>query len=200
MGKKSDLLKIFGTMKATNTVYREQKEKIDNDERLSAVGRARKILDIETQTVSIIQDLQAKALKILEDARTEQAEAWNRATVGRLDDNGYQTGLANVIRMLQLQAIPPEDIKKTVELYRMDSNAMNAFRKIVEGYPPEVRSRYRIPGDNRRATELALNTIENDIHSFIDVLALQNPRFDMQLALTERYHFAPLSEDLTAEG
>ena len=201
MTRKEELMKVFEDMKDIINVYQQEVEKIRNNSDYSESFKESKIADLrESWGRPRVKEYHDKAIQIIADAQTALETKWTAGTAGKLTDAGYQTGLANVLQMLQMNAIPAVGFADLVEVYKDDMNALNAFRAVVDLYEDHRKKEYLslIPHDPREATHQLLNQARNEIDTMISMEQLNSHNFAMGFGLRKRFIYDTLNDDLSA--
>lgn len=103
-------------------------------------------------------------------------EKWAAATVGKLTDAGYQSGLANVVKMLELEALTdPKDVDNLIAAYQEDYNAMAVIKRILLNCQNEElrASALKIPKDRREETRERLAKLQERIRECVNIHAVE---------------------------
>ncbi|MBR3784834.1 MAG: hypothetical protein IKJ77_00285 [Firmicutes bacterium] len=104
-------------------------------------------------------------------------DKWNKGATGKLTDAGYQAGLSNVLKMIELDAIRNEaDIKGIIETYQDDFNAMATVKAaLAKSTKQEVKKlTYLVPEDTRETTRNLLNQLQANVNSYMNKTNVQN--------------------------
>lgn len=203
MTKKEELLKVFQDVKDVVNVFQQEVEKIKNNSILSESGRDQKIKELQDEWLKPrIQEYHDQAVKVIESARAAAEKSWTDGGAGKLTDAGYQTGLANVLQMLSLKAIPAAGFSDVIEVYKDDLNALNAIRAIVDGYEEHLKVQYlpSIPHDTRVNSRKAWKQLIPEIDSMINMELLNSHNAGMGFEVRKKYLFDELGDDLTVSG
>lgn len=201
MTKKEELMKVFDDVKDIVRNFQTEVEKIRNNSDYSQSYKDRKISELREEWARPkITELHNKALALIASAESALEKKWTAGAVGRLSDAGYQTGLANILQMLKLDAIPAAGLPAILEVYKDDLNAVNAIRAIVEGYEEHRKKEYLplIPHDPRTATGAVLKQVKVEIDSLINMEQLNAYNFAMGFGLRKKYIYDSLNDDLSA--
>ena len=203
MGRKTDLFSNFEIMKEHIQGYQKEVDRIRNSDLMTEKAQDEKIGELNSKYEPVIEHLRDDSLSILEAARQSFTKDFKAGTIDRLTDQGYQAGLANVLKMLELKAVDAADFPQIVEAYKYDRAALQAIRAIVQGYDEDRRKEFelQIPGEGRKETERLLDMAAADITEWISLKSLQaGTRNNMQHALNTKYIYEQLNEDLRKEA
>ena len=201
MTRKEELMQIFEDMKEIVTNFQTEIQKIRNNSNYSTAYKEKKINELRDDWAAPkVQELRNRAIDLITSAQTALEQKWTAGTAGRLDDAGYQTGLANVLQMLNLNAIPAAGLPAVIEVYKDDANALNAIRAIVDGYEEHRKMEYLklIPHDPRTATKQILDQVIREIDTMLNMNQLYTHNFAMGFGLRKKYIYDSLNDDLSA--
>lgn len=177
MSKKAKLLTLFTSYKKEYTECQELLKGIQANISLSEEGKAqekKKVLDRLAASASKHHD---DVTAIITDGLAALEGKWNKGTTGKLADAGYQAGLSNVLKMIELDAIQNEaDIKNIIETYQGDFNAMATVKaSLAKSTKPEVKKlAYLVPEDTRETTRKLLNQLQANVNSYMNETNVQN--------------------------
>jgi len=200
MNKKQALLAVFDRMKALIDAYQDEVGKIKTNTDLTQEARDRKIRELMEQKAPTIQALHEEAVKILEDAQASLQDKWKAGSADRLTDAAYQAGISNALKMIEVGAVDVVGFPDLINVYAEDANVLRAIRLIIEkNYPEELRRRFLelIPADTRTNTLNRLQQVRRDIDDYLNVSALNSHNFGMRWALSARYVYDGLKDDLS---
>lgn len=102
---------------------------------------------------------------------------WKKATAGKLSDGGYQSGLANVLKMLEIGAITEQqDIQNIIDAYKGDYNALAAVKTVLTNSAQENLKFYAtfIPKDTRDESRRLLRQLRKNIDYEINIYSVEN--------------------------
>lgn len=177
MSKKSELLNVLSTYKAAYEGI--QKAITDINQSMSYTGSGKEeatgriLLDFEPN-VKIYHD---KAVTLIDSGLEALAAKWKQDSAGKLFDGGYQAGLANVIRMLEMGVIKDrDDIKNIIDTYRGDFNALAVIKGILSQSINEtvLDCIVMIPKDMREDNKRLLNQLKGNVEHDINSSAIKN--------------------------
>ena len=177
MNKKAKLLNLFTNYKREYVECQELLKQIQANSSLSEEGKAqekKKVLDRLASSASKYHDDSAS---IITDGLDALEDKWSKGTKGNLMDAGYQAGLSNVLKMIELDAIKNEaDIKSIIETYHGDFNALGAVKaSLTKSAKQEIRDfAHLVPEDMRERTRTLLNQLKGNIDRHIDGTNVQN--------------------------
>lgn len=201
MTKKEQLMQIFADMKEIVTNFQTEVQKIRNNSNYSTAYKDKKIADLRDEWAAPrVNELRNKAVELIVAAKRDLETKWTAGTAGKLSDAGYQTGLANVLQMLRLNAIPAAGLPAVIEVYKDDANAINAIRAIVDGYEEHRKKEFLplIPHDPRTATGKILDQVVVEIDTMLNMNQLYSDNFAMGFGLRKKYIYDALNDDLSA--
>lgn len=177
MSKKTELIKIFKEYKTKYEGIQAQITEINKSVSYTPAYREEtvaRLLDGFTPTIELYRN---KAVEIINNGLDDLAEKWKNSSAGRLTDSGYQAGLANVVKMLELKAVrEKEDIQNIIDTYAGDYNALAVIKKILLNSSDETLALYAflIPEDNRERNKQLLNQLKGNVERYISTKALRD--------------------------
>lgn len=125
MSKKTELINLFAEYKKHYETIQAQVIEINGSLAYTEIGRQQAIqqlLEDFQPTVKLHHD---QAVQIINDGLDGLAEKWKNSSAGKLLDGGYQAGLANIIKMLEMGVIRErDDIQNIIDTYAGDFNAL----------------------------------------------------------------------------
>lgn len=147
------------------------------------IGReqaVKQLLDGFAPTVQLYHD---KAIAAIDQGLEGLAEKWKKSSTGKLFDAGYQAGLSNVVKMLEMGAVTEkEDVQNIVDTYIGDYSALALIKTVLiksENIALKDCS-LLIPADNREYNRRLLGQLRDNvdqninIHTFNQGLALMS--------------------------
>lgn len=201
MTKKEQLMQIFTDMKDIVNNFQTEVKKIRNNPNYSTAYKDQKVTDLRDEWAAPrVMELRNRAIELIAAAKRDLETKWTAGTAGKLSDAGYQTGLANVLQMLRLNAIPAAGLPAVIEVYKDDANAINAIRAIVDGYEEHRKKEFLplIPHDPRTATGKILDQVVVEIDTMLNMNQLYSDNFAMGFGLRKKYIYEALNDDLSA--
>lgn len=198
MTKKEQLMQIFTDMKDIVNNFQTEVKKIRDNPNYSTAYKDKKVTDLRDEWAAPrVMELRNRAIELIAAAKRDLETKW---TAGKLSDAGYQTGLANVLQMLRLNAIPAAGLPAVIEVYKDDANAINAIRAIVDGYEEHRKKEFLplIPHDPRTATGKILDQVVVEIDTMLNMNQLYSDNFAMGFGLRKKYIYEALNDDLSA--
>ena len=74
-----------------------------------------------------------KAIAAIDQGLEGLAVRWKKGSTGKLFDAGYQAGLANVVKMLEMGAVTEkEDVQNIIDTYTGDYSALALIKTVLE--------------------------------------------------------------------
>lgn len=178
MSKKTELLNIFENYKTSYNEALEKIKAIRSSTEYTEEGKEQKIKEILNNLQSLCTSCHDKAISIIDTAMESMRNKWCTNSTGKLNDTGYQVGLSNTIKMLEMGAIRSEDdIKNIVENYKDDFNALSAIRNIINQNASDlstVNILELIPEDNREKNKKLLSQLKANVDNYISTMAFPN--------------------------
>ena len=164
MSKKAELIKVFKEYKTRYEKVQAQKLEIDKSTLYTPEGRQdaiSKLLEDFAPTVQLYHD---KAAEIIDTGLVALAEKWKNSSAGKLMDGGYQAGLSNVIKMLELGAVQEKvDLQNIIDTYVGDFNALSVIKKVIKNSGNKVLQDVVIPEDNREKNKQLLAQLKGNV-------------------------------------
>ena len=179
MSAKTELLNIFSKYQK---IYEKSNEDIKTIRESSAYtdsGKEHEISKILGNLSVECANCHDKAISTIDAAMESLKREWQKGSSGKLSDAGYQIGLSNTLKMLEMGAISSEDdIKNIVETYKDDYNALSAIRKIASdnftGFE-SAKILSLLPEDNRDKNINLLNELKDNIDRYINPQSFPTP-------------------------
>lgn len=201
MGRKTDLFTNFDIFRGHIDGYSVERDRIQNSDMMTAKAKDAKIQELNDKYQPVIDHIRDDSLSIIGAAKNSFAEAFQAGTVAKLTNQGYQAGLANVLKMLEMHSISAAYFPQIVNAYRDDRAALEAIRAIVDRYDEDMKAGFDIPGESRQESERLLDMAAADVTEWMTMKTLQaGTRSNMQHALNTKYIYEPLNEDLLKEA
>lgn len=201
MGRKDDLFANFDIFRGHIDGYSKERERINNNDLMTEKAKEAAIQALNDKYAPVIDHMRDDSLSIIEAAKNSYAAAFQAGTISMLSDQGYQTGLANILNMLEKKAISAAYFPQIVSAYQTDRAALEAMRAIIEEYPEDMKADYVIPGENRKESEMLLDMAAADVTEWISMKSLQaGTRNNMQHALNTKYIYDQLNDDLIKDA
>ncbi len=166
MSKKTELIKVFKDYKGKYEIIQGEVQKVNQNTELTPEGRENAISRLLERFNSIVTEHHDKAVELIDKGLTTLAETWKKNSAGKLADGGYQAGLSNVIKMLELGTIQStEDLQNIVDAYKEDFNAMAVIKTIAtkKGIDGVI-----FPVDNRERNRQLLNQLRGNVDLYIN--------------------------------
>lgn len=176
MSKKTDLINFFTEYKGRYEAAQAQVTEINNNLAYTEIGKeeaVRKVIEGFASTAQLYHD---KAVLLIDTALDALAEKWKKSSAGKLTDSGYQAGLANVIKMLEMGVVKKEDdVKNIIDTYDGDFNALAVIREILLKSKDETLQSYAalVPVDNRERNKELLLQLKGNVDEFININTMQ---------------------------
>lgn len=176
MSKKTELINLFTEYKSRYEKVQAQVTEINNSLAYTEIGReeaVKKVIEGFDPTVQLYHD---KSVDLIDTALDALAEKWKKSSAGKLTDSGYQAGLANVIKMLEMGVIAGEDdVINIIDTYRGDFNALAVIRKILLNSKDETLKSYAalVPKDNRERNKELLTQLKGNVNEYININTIQ---------------------------
>lgn len=177
MNKKAELIKVFKEYKVTYETLQAQVQEINKSESYTQVGREAAVSKLLGEFAPVVEMYRNRAIDIIDTGVDALAEKWRKNSTGKLMDSGYQAGLANVMKMLEMGAVKErEDIKNIIDNYAGDFNALAVLREIL------LKSKNKalhecvslVPLDNREKNKELLAQLKGNVHKYINISAVQS--------------------------
>lgn len=178
MSKKTELINIFRNYKTSYNETLEKIKAIRSSTEYTEQGKEQKIKEVLNNLQDLCTSSHDKAISLIDTAIENMRNKRYTNSTSKLNDTGYQDGLSNTIKMLEIGAIrSEEDIKNIVEYYKDDYNALSAIRNIISKNANDfstVNILELIPEDNREKTQNLLIQLKTNIDNYISSSAFPN--------------------------
>ncbi len=170
MSKKTELIRAFKEYKTRYEKMQAQKVEIDKSTLYTPEGRVNAIAKLLTDFAPTVQAYHDKAVEIIDTGLAALAEKWKSSSAGKLMDSGYQAGLSNVIKMLELGAVQEkEDLQNIIDTYAGDFNALAVIKKVLKNSGNKVLQDVVIPEDNREKNKQLLAQLRENVDRNINI-------------------------------
>ncbi|MBE5980349.1 MAG: hypothetical protein E7249_14615 [Paenibacillaceae bacterium] len=172
MCKKADLINHFKEFKNRYETVQAQVAEIQRSVAYTEIGReqaVKQLLDSFAPTVQLYHD---KAIAAIDQGLEGLAERWKKSSTGKLFDAGYQAGLANVVKMLEMGAVTEkEDVQNIIDTYTGDHSALALIKTVL------VKSEnialkdcaLLIPADNREYNRRLLGQLRDNVDQSMNI-------------------------------
>lgn len=172
MSRKTELINVFHEIKSHWENTEKKIKEINEDYTYSEEYKKEWTEDALKKLLPVVQAYHDRALDIINSAMNELSNKWRRNGIGRLSDGGYQAGLSNVIKMLEMGAIVERtDVEDIIAMYSEDSNAMAAIRQILVNCDNRILRDciLLIPEDHREKNKELLERLKGNVDQYINV-------------------------------
>jgi len=164
MSKKTELIKAFKDYKTRYEAVQAKRGEIDKSTLYTPEGRADAIEKLLADFAPTVQMYHDKAVEIIDTGLVALAEKWKKSSTGKLMDSGYQAGLSNVIKMLELGTVQGrDDLQNIIDTYAGDFNALAVIKKVLENSGNKVLQDVLMPEDNREKNKQLLTQLRGNI-------------------------------------
>lgn len=176
MNRKTELLNQLQSFKtAYETLEKNIREKRES-ELYTEVGLEQETDRLLSSISDSVQGMHDRMIETVSKGLEQLEERWRAATVGKLTDSGYQSGLSNAVKMLELEAVTDQkDVAHLIAAYQGDFNAMEVFRRILLNCQNEElrASVLKIPKDRREETRGLLARLQERIEEYVNIHAVE---------------------------
>lgn len=176
MSKKTELLQAIQGFKS----FYEALEKEIKGKRQSglytSIGLESEIKRLLANASSSILAANEKMNQIIDSGLKRLEDTWKGTTAGKLCDGGYQAGLSNVLKMLEMGVVTEQrDIQAIIDVYREDYNALAAIRAILLQSTQEAVKYFAslVPKDMREDNRRLLGQLKNNVDSYVNAYAVE---------------------------
>ena len=149
-----------------------QVEEIRKNVAYTEIGReqaVKQLLDSFAPTVQLYRD---KSITAIDQGLEGLAERWKKGSTGKLFDAGYQAGLTNVVKMLEMGAVTEkEDVQNIIDTYTGDYSAL-ALIKTVLTKSENIALKdcaLLIPVDNREYNRRLLGQLRDNVDQSMNI-------------------------------
>lgn len=172
MSKKTELINLFKEFKNRYEAVQGQVEGVRKNVAYTEIGREqaiKQLLDGFAPTVQLYHD---KAIAAIDQGLEGLAERWKKSSTGKLFDAGYQAGLSNVVKMLEMGAVTEkEDVQNIIDTYIGDYSALALIKTVL------VKSEnialkdcaLLIPADNREYNRRLLGQLRDNVDQNMNI-------------------------------
>lgn len=177
MSKKTKLIKVFKEYKSKYEAVQAKKNEIDKSELYTPEGREEVLSKLLDNFEPIVQQAHDEAVDIINQGLEALVMVWKNSSAGKLTDSGYQAGLSNVIKALELGAIcEKDDIQNIIDIYAGDFNALAMIKKILKNSGDEMLVLYAsmVPEDNRDKNKQLLNQLKRNVDTYMNINTLKS--------------------------
>ena len=173
MSRKTELLNQLQSFKtAYETLETNIGEKRESG-LYTEIGIEREINRLLSEISVSVQNMHDRMIETVARGLERLEEKWK---AGRLADAGYQSGLANAVKMLELEALTDQkDVDNLIAAYQGDYNAMVVIKRILLNCQNEElqASALKIPEDRREETRELLVKLQERIEECVNIYAVE---------------------------
>lgn len=180
MSRKQELTNILKEYQRRYTELLKQVTEVRESSAYTPAGREQAINKLADGFSPIAARCHDNAAGLVDTALAAMSEKWKKGNAKRIQDAGYQAGLANTIKMLELGAVRErEDVQGIIDSFSGDFNALSVIRKILENSNDEELVTYAsmVPKDNREYCRRLLGQLRNNIDSRINMQTVRDNLF-----------------------
>lgn len=172
MSKKIELINLFKEFKNRYETVQAQVAEIQRNIAYTEIGReqaVKQLLDSFAPTVKLYHD---KAIAAIDQGLEGLAERWKKGSTGKLFDAGYQAGLTNVVKMLEIGAVTEkEDVQNIIDTYTGDYSALALIKTVLaksENFSLKDCA-LLIPADNREYNRRLLGQLRDNVDQTMNI-------------------------------
>ena len=176
MSRKTDLIILFGEYKGKYEAIVKKIKEVEASDAYTEVGREQAVNKVMEDFSPIVKRYHDTAIESITEGLEALSRKWKSHSAGRLQDNGYQTGLSNVFKMLEIGAIrEKDDIQNIIDNYKGDYNALAMIKDLLQRSTDEAvkACTFMIPQDNREKNKRLLEQLMKNVNDQINIGAVQ---------------------------
>lgn len=177
MSRKSELINLLEGYKKQYAVLQKQAAETRSSTAYTEEGRSQRIAKLVDGFTSTVEQCHDKAVERVETALAGMSEKWRKGSTGKIQDAGYQAGLANTIKMLEMGAVrEKEDIQNIIDSFEGDFNALAVIKKVLEQSSDEALAALAVlvPKDNREYSRRLLGQLKTNMDRHINIQAVRD--------------------------
>lgn len=192
MSKKAELINLFKEFKNRYETVHAQVAEIQRNVAYTEIGReqaVKQLLDSFAPTVQLYHD---KAIAAIDQGLEGLAERWKKSSTGKLFDAGYQAGLTNVVKMLEMGAVTEkEDVQNIIDTYMGDYSALALIKAVL------VKSEnialkdcaLLIPADNREYNRRLLGQLRDNVDQSMNIYTFNQGLVSVSMSIDGMIQF-----------
>lgn len=174
MSKKNELINILSGYKAKYEEVQGQVSAINQNNLYTEQGKEEAVNNLVSGFSGTAQQFHDKAASIIDSALENITGKKSTASANKLTDAGYQMGLSNIIKMLELDVIQTrEDMAGIIDIYKDDVNALAIISSLLKKSSHGIEFFDLIPVDNREYSSKLLNQLKENIDKYMNAETLQ---------------------------
>lgn len=192
MSKKAELINLLNEFKNRYETVQAQVAEIQRNVAYTEIGReqaVKQLLDSFAPTVQLYHD---KALAAIDQGLDGLVERWKKSSTGKLFDAGYQAGLTNVVKMLEMGAVTEkEDVKNIIDTYMGDHSAL-ALIKTVLAKSESIALKdcaLLIPADNREYNRRLLGQLRDNVDQSMNIYSFNQGLVSVSMSIDGMIQF-----------
>jgi len=192
MSKKTELINLFKEFKNRYETVQAQVAQIQRNVAYTEIGReqaVKQLLDSFAPTVQLYHD---KAIAAIDQGLEGLAERWKKGSTGKLFDAGYQAGLTNVVKMLEMGAVTEkEDVQNIIDTYTGDYSAL-ALIKTVLAKSESIALKdcaLLIPADNREYNRRLLGQLRDNVDQTMNIYTFNRGMTSVSMSMDSFVQF-----------
>lgn len=192
MSKKTELINLFKEFKNQYETVQAQVEEIRKNVAYTEIGReqaVKQLLDGFAPTVQLYHD---KSITAIDQGLEGLAERWKKGSTGKLFDAGYQAGLSNVVKMLEMGAVTEkEDVQNIIDTYTGDYSTLSLIKAVLiksENIALKDCS-LLIPADNREYNRRLLGQLRDNVDQTMNIYTFNQELASVSMSMDGMIQF-----------
>lgn len=172
MSKKTELINLFKEFKNRYETVQAQVEGVRKNVAYTEIGREQAIKQLFDGFAPTVQLYHDKAIAAIDQGLEGLAERWKKGSTGKLFDAGYQSGLSNVVKMLEMGAVTEkEDVQNIIDTYTGDYSALALIKTVLAkgGNIALKDCALLIPVDNREYNRRLLGQLRDNVDQNMNI-------------------------------
>ena len=205
MSRKTELLNLYNGYKARFESERRKVDEVAGSTQYTQEGKAEQLNKIIAEFTPIAQTYRDQALSSINGGLQALQAKRTQGSAKRLADVGYQTGLANVMKLLEAGAYSqPEDIQELVGVYKDDSAALRMIGNALSNSDDVALKALaaQIPADHYEQNKALLTRLQDSVREYFQpesltkAPSLESPGAALSVAGMSDFVMNRLNDDL----
>lgn len=177
MSKKTELINVLSAYKADYESIQKIITDIKQDMNYTEAGKKDKIEHILSRFEPNVRAYYDKAIAIIDSGLEALSVKWKQNSTGKLLDGEYQTGIANILKMLEMGVLKnKEDIQNIINAYKDDFITLATIKEMLSKSNNETlwECALLIPQDMREENKRLIGSLRENIRRYFNFSTVKN--------------------------
>ena len=184
MSKKIELITLFKEFKNRYETVQAQVAEVQRNVAYTERGREQAVKQLLNGFAPTVQLYHDEAIAAIDKGLEGLTERWKKSSTGKLFDGGYQAGLSNVVKMLEMGAVTEkEDVQNIIDTYIGDYSALALIKTVLakSEHASLKDCALLIPADNREYNRRLLGQLRDNVDQSMNIYTFNQGVVPMSL-------------------